>query len=76
MEGSHITHKDIGIAFRDYLNGISIHHGNRLLLKVDEQWIYVRYEVADFRKREIVLIGADCNWKLNRETMLFRWPER
>ena len=76
MTGSYIDLRDMGHDFRDYLDGVPIHNGEQLQLLVGEQWIHTRYELADFKRREVGLIGVDCVWKLNRATMLFRWPSR
>lgn len=63
--------------WRDYLDGKPIHCGEQLQMwnSDEEKWEWARYEMGDRRKHEVLLVNGEGEWWLDRDTMLFRWPE-
>lgn len=71
-----IVLRESRIDFRDELEGKDIHNGEQLQLWLGDHWVNVRYEVASRQEREVVLVGEGATWRLDRETMRFRWSPR
>lgn len=74
MKGSYITLRQDGGGCRDFLGGRAIYCGTQLQLWLGDRWIYARYEMGDYWKREAILHSVDGTRVLDRETMRFRWP--
>jgi hypothetical protein len=72
--GNLIVLLDHGFDFRDYLDDKDIHSGDQLDLWHEGRWLAVRYELASFRDRSVVLVGVTQAVALDRMTMRFRWP--
>lgn len=73
---SGIVLRESSVDFRDELEGKDIRNGQQLQLWMDDHWINVRYEVASFQRRQVVLVAENTSFVLDRSTMRFRWPPR